>query len=440
MGFNIAKTNKKRVVIIGGGFGGLKLADKLNRKDFQVVLIDKNNFHQFPPLFYQVASSGLEPGSIIFPFRKTFQKHKDLHFRMAEVKGVIAEKNLIDTSIGELSYDYLVIASGTVTNFFGNTTIEEKALPMKSIQEALELRNVLLSNFEQATVCINPIERQALMNVVVVGGGATGVEVSGALAEMKKFVMPKDYPDLKMSEMNIYLVEGSHKLLGSMSPEASANAEKFLKKMGVTIILNKRVTDYQDEKVLLDDNSTITAKTLVWVSGVTASRFEHIDNELLNRGGRINVNEFNQVKGMSNVFAIGDVCFLTEEKFPNGHPQVAQVAIQQGKLLAKNLKRLVSGKPMKAFHYTDLGTLATVGRNKAVADLKKVKLHGFIAWMVWMGVHLRSILGVKNKVVVLIEWIWNYFTYDQSLRLIIYIPKKKKESVPSTNDTSASAK
>lgn len=427
MGFNIAKTDKKRVVIIGGGFGGIKLADKLRGSNYQVVLVDKNNFHQFPPLFYQVASSGLEPGSILFPFRKNFQKQKDFHFRMAEVNGIIAERNLIDTSIGELTYDYLVIASGTVTNFFGNKTIEEKALPMKSVQEALILRNTLLANFEKATVCPDPMERQALMNVVVVGGGATGVEVSGALAEMKRFIMPKDYPDLKQSEMNIYLVEGSPKLLGSMSEEASVNAEKFLKEMGVNIILDKRVTDYQEGKVILDDNSTINSKTLVWVSGVTATHFEHIDKELLGRGGRINVNEFNQMKGTNNVFVIGDVSFMTEKDFPNGHPQVAQVAIQQGKLLAKNLKRLDKGKPMKPFHYHDLGTLATVGRNKAIADLKKVKLHGFIAWVVWMGVHLRSILGVKNKVVVLIEWIWNYFSYDQSLRLIITIPKKKKE-------------
>lgn len=437
MGFNIAKTDKKRVVIIGGGFGGIKLADKLKNTKYQVVLIDKNNFHQFPPLFYQIASSGLEPGSILFPFRKNFQKYKDFHFRMAEVKGIIAERNLIDTSIGELTYDYLVIATGTVTNFFGNKTIEEKSLPMKSVQEALKLRNTLLSNFEKATVCPDPLERQALMNVVVVGGGATGVEVSGALAEMKRFIMPKDYPDLKQSEMNIYLVEGSSKLLGSMSAEASEHAEKFLKEMGVNIILDKRVTDYEEGKVILDDNSTITSKTLVWVSGVTATHFEHIDKELLGRGGRISVNEFNQMKGTTNVFVIGDVCFMTEKDFPNGHPQVAQVAIQQGKLLAKNLKRLNDGKPMKPFHYRDLGTLATVGRNKAVADLKKLKLHGFIAWMVWMGVHLRSILGVKNKVVVLIEWIWNYFSYDQSLRLIITIPKKIKES---TNYTSASAK
>lgn len=428
MDFNIAKTNKKRVVIVGGGFGGLKLANKLKGSNFQIVLIDKNNFHQFPPLLYQVASSGLEPGSILFPFRKIFQKQKNVYFRMAEVKAVIAERNLIETSIGQLTYDYLVIASGTVTNFFGNKTLEEKALPMKTIQEALELRNTLLSNFEKATICTDPEERQALMNVVIVGGGATGVEISGVLAEMKKFVMPKDYPDLKQSEMNIYLIEGSPKLLGVMSAEASASAEKFLKEMGVSIILNKLVTDYQDGKVILNDNSTITTKTLVWVSGVTATHFEHIDKELLNRGGRITVNKFNQVQGMTNVFAIGDVCFQTEAAYPNGHPQVAQVAIQQGNLLAGNLKRQEAGKALKAFQYINLGTMATVGRNKAVADLKELKLQGFIAWMVWMLVHLRSILGIRNKLMVLIQWVWSYFTYDQSIRLILYISKKKKDT------------
>lgn len=427
MDFNIAKTNKKRVVIVGGGFGGLKLANKLKRSNFQIVLIDKNNFHQFPPLLYQVASSGLEPGSILFPFRKIFQKQKNVYFRMAEVKAVITERNLIETSIGQLTYDYLVIASGTVTNFFGNKTLEEKALPMKTIQEALELRNTLLSNFEKATICTDPEERQALMNVVIVGGGATGVEISGVLAEMKKFVMPKDYPDLKQSEMNIYLIEGSPKLLGVMSAEASASAEKFLKEMGVSIILDKLVTDYQDGKVILNDNSTITTKTLVWVSGVTATHFEHIDKELLNRGGRITVNKFNQVQGMTNVFAIGDVCFQTEAAYPNGHPQVAQVAIQQGNLLAGNLKRQEAGETLKAFQYINLGTLATVGRNKAVADLKELKLQGFIAWMVWMLVHLRSILGIRNKLMVLIQWVWSYFTYDQSIRLILYISKKKKD-------------
>lgn len=426
MGFNIADTYKKRVVIVGGGFGGLILANKLKGSGFQIVLIDKNNYHQFPPLLYQVASSGLESSSISFPFRKIFQKRKDFYFRLAEVKAVIAEKNLIQTSIGDLQYDYLILASGTVTNFFGNETIRKQALPMKTIEEALILRNTLLSNFEKATICTDPHEKQALMNVAIVGGGATGVEVSGVLAEMKRFVLPKDYPDLNKSDMHIYLIEGSPRLLGVMSAEASQNAERFLKGMGVTVMLNKKVEDYQEDKVILDDGSFVVAKTLVWVSGVTATHFDQIDKELLNRGGRITVNEYNQVKGLSNVFAIGDVCFQTEEEYPNGHPQVAQVAIQQGALLANNLKHLESSKPMKAFHYRNLGTLATVGRNKAVADLNKVKLHGFIAWLVWMTVHLRSILGVKNKLIVLIEWIWSYFTYDQSIRLILFIPPKKE--------------
>lgn len=427
MGFNIADTDKKRVVIIGGGFGGLKLANRLKSSHFQVVLIDKNNYHQFPPLLYQVASSGLESSSISFPFRKIFQKRDDFYFRLAEVEAVIREKNLIRTTIGELRYDYLVIASGTVTNFFGNEVIQQKALPMKTIEEALILRNTLLTHFEKATVCTDPVEKQALMNIVIVGGGATGVEVSGVLAEMKHFVLPKDYPDLKQSEMNIYLVEGSPKLLSAMSEEASENARRFLEKMGVTVMLQKKVVDYKDDKAILDDGSFITTKTVVWVSGVTATRFEQISNDELGRGGRILVDEYNRLAGSPNVFAIGDVCLQTEKDYPNGHPQVAQVAIQQGKLLAANLKRIENGQPLKTFHYKDLGTLATVGRNKAVADLHKVKLHGFIAWLVWMGVHLRSILGVKNKIMVLIEWIWSYFTYDQSIRLILFIPKKQRE-------------
>lgn len=428
MSFNIADTPQKRVVIVGGGFGGLKLAEHLKKSDFQVVLIDKNNFHQFPPLLYQVASSGLASSSISFPFRKIFQKRKNFYFRLADVKAVIWEQKTIRTSIGDLHYDYLVLASGTTTNFFGNKVIEANALPMKSVEEALELRNTLLLNFEKATITADLEEKKALLNIVIVGGGATGVEISGALSEMKRYILPKDYPDLVSAEMNIYLVEGEAHLLAAMSEEASENAEKFLTNMGVKIILNKKVVDYQDGQVMLDDGSRINARTLVWVSGVTATRFEHIDQSLLNRGGRINVNEFNQVPGLPDVYAIGDVCFMTEKDYPHGHPQVAQVAIQQGHLLAHNLERLEKGETLKPFHYKNLGTLATVGRNKAVADLKKVKLHGFVAWVVWMTVHLRSILGVKNKLIVLINWVWSYFTYDQSIRLILYIPRKLKIS------------
>lgn len=423
MNFNIPDTEKKRIVIVGGGFGGLRLANKLKNSEFQVVLIDKNNYHQFPPLLYQVASAGLESDAISFPYRKVFQKRKNFHFRLAEVKAVLPGENKIQTSIGDLSYDYLVLSSGTTTNFFGNENIMREALPMKSVEEGLMLRNKLLSNLEKAIITADPEEKQALLNVVIVGGGATGVEVAGALAEMKRFIIPKDYPDLKNFKTNIYLIEGSPRLLGAMSEKSSASAEKFLNEMGVNLLCNRRVTDYKDGKVYLDNGDTIATRTLVWVSGVIATHFDHIDNELVGRGGRILVNEYNQVPAYPNLFAIGDICLLTEAGYPNGHPQVAQAAIQQGNLLAANLKQLAAGKPMKPFHYKNLGTLATVGRNKAVADLDKIKLNGFVAWLVWLFVHLRSILGVKNKLLILVNWIWNYFTYDQSMRFILYIPK-----------------
>lgn len=439
MSFNIPQTDKKRVVIVGGGFGGLKLANKLDQDKFQVVLIDKNNYHQFPPLLYQVASSGLEYNSISFPFRKLFHGRKNFYFRLAEVTAVIGERNLIETSIGELSYDYLVLAAGTTTNFFGNKTIEESAWPMKTVEEALSLRDILLMNLEKATTCMDPEEKQALLNIVVVGGGATGVEVSGAISEMKRFVLPKDYPDLGKFKINIYLVEGSPHVLGAMSPPSSSNADRFLRDMGVTILLNKKVVDYKDDQVVLDTGDTIPTKTLVWVSGVTAIRFDKIDKEKIGHGGRLLVNRYNQVNGFDNLFAIGDICLMTDEEYPKGHPQVAQVAIQQGKLLAHNLLRLEKKEALSPFHYKDLGTLATVGRNKAVADLKKVKLHGFSAWLVWMLVHLRSILGVKNKLIVLIDWVWNYFTYDQSMRFILFIPRRKKAGL-TENDPATDSK
>lgn len=425
MSFNIPSTNKKRVVIVGGGFGGLKLANKLKKSDFQVVLIDKNNYHQFQPLLYQVASSGLEPSSISFPFRKIFQRRKNFYFRMAEVKAILPADNKIETSIGVLHYDYLVLAAGTTTNYFGNEHVMERSLPMKSIEEALGMRNVLLSNFEKALTTTDLVERQALLNIVVVGGGATGVEVSGVLSEMKRFVIPKDYPDLKDEDINIFLIEGSPRLLGGMSTESSGGAEKFLREMGVRVMLNTKVIDYEGDKVILEGGESVLTKTVVWVSGVKAVSFKNIGDDFLARGARIKVNEFNLVKGLPNVFAIGDVCYMTEPDYPNGHPQVAQVAIQQGKLLAENLQRIEHNQLPKAFHYKNLGSLATIGRNKAVADFRSVKMQGFLAWVVWMTVHLRSILGVRNKLVVLINWVWNYLTYDQSIRLIIFARKRK---------------
>ncbi len=435
MSFNIPNTSRKRVVIVGGGFGGLKLANKLKDSNFQIVLVDKNNYHQFLPLIYQVASAGLEPSSISFPFRKIFQKSRHFYFRWATVNAVVAEKNLIETSIGELHYDYLVIAAGTITNYFGNQHIEEAALPMKTVQEALNMRNTLLSNFEKALTCDSPQEKQALLNVVIVGGGATGVEVSGVLSEMKRFVLHKDYPDLDDHQMNIFLVEASSKLLSAMSPEASASAERFLREMGVNVMLNTMVKDYRNNKVIFDNGEEIPTRTFIWVSGVMAAKFDKMDSALLGRGRRIMVDEFNRVKGSDSIYAIGDVCLQTEEAFPNGHPQVAQVAIQQGVLLASNLKKILLGELPEAFHYRNLGALATVGRNKAVADINNIRTHGWTAWMIWLLVHLRSILGIRNKLVVLINWVWNYITYDQSMRLILSAQKckdqdQKKEEEP----------
>lgn len=427
MSFNIAKSDKKRVIIVGGGFGGLKLANKLKRSGFQVVLVDKNNYHQFQPLIYQIASAGMEPTSISFPFRKIFQKRKDFYYRMAEVRAIFPEKNMIQTSIGKASYDYLVLAAGTTSNFFGNEHIAEEAMPMKNVSEAMGLRNALLSNLERSVTSSSELERQELLNIVIVGGGATGVEIAGALSEMKRFILPNDYPDIPGDLLHIHLIEASNRLLAGMSPGASAHAEKFLREMGVNILLNKRVTDYKDHKVILEDGSEIATRSFIWVSGVTAVGIGNINPSFIGRGGRIKVDEFNRVEGLDNVFVIGDQCIQTSDiNYPNGHPQLAQVAIQQGVLLAKNLKRMDRGQTMQPFHYRNLGAMATVGRNRAVADFKHLKMQGWLAWIMWLVIHLRSILGVRNKVIVLLNWIWNYFTYDQSMRMIVYARKAKE--------------
>lgn len=428
MAFNLPKTDKKRVVIVGGGFGGLKLANKLRNSDFQVVLVDRNNYHQFPPLIYQIASAGIEPSSISFPFRKIFQKRSNFFFRMAEVRSVFPEQNILQTSIGKVRYDYLVLAAGTTTNFFGNKNVEEHAIPMKNVSEAMGLRNALLENFERALTCASETERQELLNVVIVGGGATGVEVAGALSEMKNHVLPKDYPDMPSSLMNIYLIEAGTRLLPAMSEQTSQHVLNYLRKMGVNVLLNKMVTDYDHHRVILKDGSQIATRTFIWVSGVAAEKITNLDGEHLGRGARIIVDEHNRVKGFDNIFSIGDQCIMPEgdPHYPGGHPQLAQVAIQQGKLLARNLKALEKGKSLKPFRYRNLGAMATVGRNRAVAEFSTMKMAGFWAWIMWLVVHLRSILGIRNKSIVLFNWVWNYFSYAQSLRFIVYARKAKE--------------
>ncbi|MBO7295211.1 MAG: NAD(P)/FAD-dependent oxidoreductase [Bacteroidaceae bacterium] len=428
MSFNVPQTEKKRVVIVGGGFGGLKLANKLRKSNFQVVLIDRNNYHQFPPLIYQIASSGIEPSSISFPFRKIFQNRKDFYFRMAKVRSIFPEHKIIQTSIGKVKYDYLVLAAGTTTNFFGNKHVEEVAIPMKNVSEAMGLQNALLENLERALTCASERERMELLNVVIVGGGATGVEVAGALSEMKKYIIPKDYPDLPSSLINVYLVEAGPRLLSAMSPESSAHVEQYLREMGVNVLLNKMVTDYKDHRVMLKDGSSIATRTFIWVSGVAAQNVGNMPKESLGRGARIKVDAFNRVEGLVYVFCIGDQCIMEEgdPDWKGGHPQLAQVAIQQGRLLAKNLQRLEKGKDLKPFRYLNLGTMATVGRNRAVAEFKNIKMAGFVAWIMWLVVHLRSILGVRNKIIVFFNWMWSYFSYSQSLRLIVYARKAKE--------------
>lgn len=427
MDLNIVKGDKKRVVIVGGGFGGLELAKKLDKSGLQVVLIDKHNYHQFQPLIYQVASAGMEPSSISFPFRKIFQHRSNFYFRKAEVKDVLPEQKTIRTNVGDISYDYLVIAAGATTNFYHNQNIELASLPMKSLREATAIRNTILGNIENAITCTDKIERQSLLNIVIVGGGATGVELAGVLAEMKKHILPHDYPDLDSSLMNIYLIQGDNRLLPAMSEESSNAADRFLRSMGVNVILSKLVKDFKDRMVILEDGSEISTRNFIWVSGITAVRFDGLAGDFIGPSGRLKVDCYNHVKGLDGIYAIGDIAWMTEDaKYPKGHPQLAQVAIQQGRLLGKNIRRMESGKKLVPFHYRDLGSMATIGRNKAVAEFKAGKTQGFFAWVLWLIVHLRSILGIRNKMVVLLNWIWNYANYKQSLRLIFNTGKPKQ--------------
>ena len=417
---NIEHTDKKRIVIVGGGLGGLELAFKLVDDDYQVVLVDKNNYHQFPPLIYQVASGGLEPSSISFPFRRLFQGKKDFFFRMAKVESVNTDKKTIKTTVGEIDYDYLVMAFGAKTNFFGNKDIEATTLPMKSVSEAMRLRNTILRNLELALTEEDPARKQALMNIVVVGGGASGVEIAGAVAEMKKNIIARDYPDLDSSQMHIYLVNAVDRLLSAMDPVSSKRAERDLKELHVHIRQPQFATEYKDGILKTSAGLEIPTQTVIWVSGICANTIEGFPAESIGHAGRFLTDRFCRVKGVKDVYAIGDVSLVEgDEEYPLGHPQLAQVAMQQAKTVAKNFKAMSKGKELKTFKYKNLGVMATIGRNHAVAEISGKKFGGFPAWALWLVVHLRSILGVKNKTFILLNWVWNYINYKQSLRLIL---------------------
>ena len=415
----IPLTNRKRLVIVGGGFGGIKLAKALRKSPFQVVLIDKNNFHTFQPLLYQVATGGLEPDSIAFPLRKIFGKQDNFVFRMAEVQRIDTEAQTLYTNIGSVSFDYLVLATGTGSHFFGMKNVEAHAFGLKTVVEAVDLRSLTLQNFEQALQESDPEARARLMQFVVVGGGPTGVEMAGALAELKRHVLPNDYPELDLRQMEVHLIEAGSKILGAMSEEAQANAKKALEKMGVHIWLDTFVTEYDGERVSTKDGPTFDTYMVLWAAGIKGMVPEGIDDLEMGPGHRIPVNEFNQIAGHDSLFALGDVAYMSTEAFPKGYPQVAPVAIQQAENLAKNLVRWEKGKEMQGFSYFDKGSMATVGRNRAVVDIKGFRLKGFFAWLTWMFVHLLFLMGFRNKLVVLMNWVYSYFTYDKGTRLIL---------------------
>ncbi|QHL88783.1 FAD-dependent oxidoreductase [Nibribacter ruber] len=429
LSLNIPDTTKPRVVVIGGGFGGVNLIKNLPSKEFQVVLFDRQNYHGFWPLLYQVATAGLEADAIAEPLRKMFDEdYEDFHFRQVKVTGINPESKTISTLVGDLSYDYLVIATGTKSNYFGNDQIKEYSFPLKQIPDALNLRSHLLQSFEQANMIVNPQVRQSLLNIVIVGGGPTGVELAGSLAEMRRHVLPNDYPGMDFSKMNIYLVEGLDRVLPPMSPESSAKTLKYLQDVDIHVKLNTLVESYDGKTVTFKGGEQIQTQTLIWAAGVSGAQVKGLPPEASERG-RYLVNPYNQITGYQDIFAIGDIAAMKTEKWPKGHPGVAQPAIQQGKHLAKNLRRLHRKEALEPFEYFDKGSLAIIGRNKAVADLpKNLHLSGFSAWVAWLFVHIYYLIGFRNKLVVLANWVYKFFTYENGTRLIIR-PFLRKEDI-----------
>lgn len=408
---------RKRIVILGGGFAGLEIVKRLNKSDYAVTLIDKQNHHQFQPLFYQVASARLEPSNISFPFRKIFQRSKNTEIRLAEVTRIIPAENKVVTDGGDVFYDHLVIATGCTTNFFGNEKIEKNAFSMKSTLEAISIRNEVLLSFERF-ISSGPEEREAILNIVIVGAGPTGVELSGAFAEMKKVILPRDYPNIDFSKLKITLLEGSKYTLNSMSDASKVASRKFLEKLGVEVRTETLVTDYDGTTLTLNTGEKLKSRNVIWAAGVKGNIIEGLSPDTQTKS-RFIVDRYNRIKGYENIYAIGDVAYMVTPKYPNGHPQLANVAINQGKSLAQNFKAVLKGGKLNEYEYKDLGSMATVGKYKAVVDLPFLKFNGWLAWVTWMLLHLMLILGVRNKAAIFFNWAWNFFARDSSLRLIL---------------------
>lgn len=417
---NIPKKDLPRIVVVGGGFAGIAFIKQLKREKLQVVLLDRYNYHTFQPLLYQVSTASLEPDSIAYPLRKVFRKHSDFHFRLAEVERINTQENTIYTSIGSLHYDFLVIATGTRTNYFGNDNIAENSMPMKTVPQALDIRSLMLQNIEIADRTTDINKRKRLLNFVIAGGGPTGVELAGALAEFRKGILENDYPELNEADMQVHLIEGQNRLLPPMSEQASQKAEQFLLKMGVILHLDTFISNYDGQIVSTKDGKAFEAATFIWAAGVTGAPVAGIPAaSLIEKANRYKVDEFNKIIGLENVYALGDVALMETEAYPKGHPQVAQPAIQQGKNLGKNFRKILKKEKLKPFNYVDKGTMATIGRNKAVADIWKMHLGGFFAWVIWIFVHLWFLIGFRNRVITFFNWSYNYLNYDKAARLII---------------------
>lgn len=428
---NIPETDRPRIVVIGGGFAGISFIKKIQKENVQIVLFDRHNYHTFQPLLYQVSTAGLEPDSIAYPLRKIFRRTIDFHFRMAEVENINTENNTIATSIGSLHFDYLVIATGTRTNYFGNESIAENSMPMKTVPQALNIRSLMLQNIEKADITTDEIERKRLLTFVIAGAGPTGVELAGALAEFRKGILEHDYPELEEEEMFVHLIEGQNRVLPPMSEKVSAKAQQFLEKLGVMVHLETFISDYDGKTVTTKDGKKFETATFIWAAGVTGAPIKGINGEaLVEKANRYRVDEFNKIKGFENIYALGDIALMESEDFPKGHPQVAQPAIQQGKQLGKNFRKMLKGSPMDPFKYFDKGTMATVGRNKAVVDMGNLHFGGAIAWFLWMFVHLWFLVGFRNRVITFFNWTYSYINYDKAARLIIRPFKKTPSSLP----------